>query len=226
MSKAFFQKYKLLSTLLLMVVISVVLLAIIFGGLSLFTRHNHSIRVPKVKGIPFDKACHRLEDSDLRYEVIDSVYVEDVAPGTVLDVIPAEGSEIKPNRIVFLTVKAFYPQQMIIPNVSNVSERQARATLLSIGFSKISVKYVSGSHDNLAQAIQLTNGKEVAPGTRLFITTPLVLLVSKSLEGSGGEEEIVSDIAMEDPLIQGENPTTGTQPSSSQGELDDDESWW
>lgn len=222
---SFLRKHPLLATLILIPTISVAIVLVIMLGLGIFTRHNQSVKVPKVYGLPFEQVCKILDENNLRYEVVDSVYADGIAPGTVLEITPKEGSEIKPNRLVFLTMKAFYPKQVVIPDVSNVSERQARAVLGSLGFPNIHIQYTQGSHDDLVQCVKLRNGKAVKPGTRLFLNTPLIVVVSQSPEGHHQEDEVFGNdfgLPSESDSISNKRNTAPT----GNGDLDDDESWW
>lgn len=177
----FFRRFPILANLLVMVVISLV---IIISSLFLFdtyTLHNKSITIPKVENLPIDKAVTLLEESNLSYEVVDSVFTLDKTPGTVLDIVPFEGSTVKPHRTVYLTVVARGKPQQSIPTLENLSMRQAKATLEALGFTSLSIRYIPGDFPDLVQYVSATNGGRLTPGQKVSIDTPLTLVVSSNI---------------------------------------------
>ncbi|MDL2222383.1 PASTA domain-containing protein, partial [Parabacteroides sp. OttesenSCG-928-N08] len=61
--------------------------------------------------------------------MIDSVFSKDVAPGSVVELVPKAGSKVKEGRIVFVTINALTAQMGRIPEVEDLSFRQAYALL-------------------------------------------------------------------------------------------------
>ena len=110
-----------------MVVISILVLFVVFLLMHLYTRHGKAVTVPELKGLSFEEAIEKLDDAGLNYEVVDSNYVEDMKPGTVFETLPEAGSRVKPRRIIFLTINAFYPRTIAIPEVEGQSARHANA---------------------------------------------------------------------------------------------------
>lgn len=61
----------------------VVACALVFGTLKWldsYTRHNEAVVVPDVKGLGMEEAAEFFKNSNLRYNVIDSVFSKDVKP--------------------------------------------------------------------------------------------------------------------------------------------------
>lgn len=160
-----------------MAVASCVLLFVVLKWLDQYTHHNEAVVVPDVKGLELDEAAAFLHNNHLRYNVIDSVYSKDVAPGSVVELVPAAGSKVKEGRIVFVTINAMTAQMAIIPEVEDLSFRQAYALLKSRGFTTIEIKYVPGLYKDLAIAVEV-NGEEIPYGDRIHLTAPLTLTVS------------------------------------------------
>ncbi len=167
-----------------MILASVLIVVLALLWMNLFTRHGSSVEIPDIYGLPESEAVRLLDKADLRYEVIDSVYTTEVPKGAVYDLSPKAGSKVKAGRIIFLTLNATSPRNGVIPSLVDVSERQARARLLSIGFEHITPSYVAGSFDDLVLGVQSLSGQTLAPGTRIPLSTPLVLLVSVATSDS------------------------------------------
>ena len=167
-----------------MILASVLIVVLALLWMNRFTRHGSSVEIPDIYGLPESEAVRLLDKADLRYEVIDSVYTTEVPKGAVYDLSPKAGSKVKAGRIIFLTLNATSPRNGVIPSLVDVSERQARARLLSIGFEHITPSYVAGSFDDLVLGVQSLSGQTLAPGTRIPLSTPLVLLVSVATSDS------------------------------------------
>ena len=87
-------------------------------------------------------------------------------PGTVLDQDPASGSKVKENRTIYLTINATQPPDVKMPDLVDVSFRQAEAMLQSFGLVVGDVIYRSDLAKN-AVLQQLYKNKSIKPGTML-----------------------------------------------------------
>ncbi|GHU91287.1 PASTA domain-containing protein [Bacteroidia bacterium] len=154
-----------------------VLVIITLWGISIYTQHGRAVVVPDVKGLQVEEAAPFLEKSTLRYEVIDSSFIRNAAPGSIVEMKPQAGTKVKENRIIYLTINAFSTQTFTIPEVKDLSQRQAVAMLSAIGFERLSVEPVDGVYRDLVVGL-MANGKEVNAGDKLPANSRLVLLVS------------------------------------------------
>ena len=67
--------------LLLVIVVSCGVVYGVLAWLDSYTRHNQAVVVPDVKGMKLEDAAEFFGNNKLRYNVIDSVFSKDVAPG-------------------------------------------------------------------------------------------------------------------------------------------------
>lgn len=170
---------------LLMIVVGCALIYGTLAWLDYYTRHNEAVIVPDVKGLSMNEAKSFLDNTGLRYNVIDSVFSNDVAPGAIVEVVPEPGSKVKEGRIVFVTINALTAQMAIIPEVADLSFRQAYALLRSLGFKNIEVKFVPGDYKDLAVGVE-RNAQMINRGERVPLASTLTLIISN------GEKEIDS----------------------------------
>lgn len=175
-----------------------VLVLIIFGTLKWldnYTHHNETVVVPDVKGLTIEDAVSFFENNGLRYDIIDSVFSKDVAPGTIVDVKPSAGAKVKEGRIVFITLNAQSAQMEVIPDVEDMSFRQAYALLRARGFESIETEYVPGDFKDLVIAVEL-RGRVLKSGEKVPLTSPLILKVSN------GEDEVLPEdsLGLEEPV--------------------------
>ena len=163
-----------------------ILWGLIYGTLvwlDIYTRHNEAVVIPDVKGMTIEEAAPFLAEKGIRYNIIDSVFSKDVDPGAIVEIVPTPGSKVKEGRIVFVTINANTSQMACIPEVQDLSFRQAYALLTSIGFKAIEVKYVAGDYKDLAIGVEW-NGKILEEGQHVPLNAHLTLVVSGGFEES------------------------------------------
>lgn len=167
----------------------VLLLIIVFGvlaWLNSYTRHGKQVEIPDVRGLQMAEAAAFFEQRSLRYEVIDSIFVKNKKPGSILETAPPVGTHVKEGRTIYITLNAHTARMLLVPVVKDMSQRQALAMLNSLGFDNVEVKLVSGPYKDLVLGLE-ARGKEVEPGARMEADVPLYLLVSL------GDREVVAE---------------------------------
>lgn len=196
---------QLVKSLLLMVVITGVLIALSLFGLNTYTKHGEAVAVPSVKGMQIEEAASLLKQASLAYEVIDSIYLTDGTPGAITDQIPEGGSNVKKDRVIFLTMQAKSVEMVTIPVLKDFSQRQAIATLHSLGFKNISINEVASAYRGLVIDVSY-KGQSIEITSKIPKGAPLTLTV-----GAGGEVlidsliDIIPDMKPED--LYKENPS-------------------
>lgn len=167
--------------MLMMIGAFVGLVIIVLFLLNFYTKHNESITVPTVKGLQVQDAAGILESSDLRYEISDSIFQAEGAPGSIIEQIPKEQSKVKKGRTVFLVIKAKGVQLVSVPELKDYSRRQAEAQLASLGFNKVTIQEVPAAYKGLVISISY-RGKQLTPNQKIPKGSPLVMTV-----GAGGD---------------------------------------
>ncbi|MFN5295815.1 MAG: PASTA domain-containing protein [Flavobacteriales bacterium] len=74
-----------------------------------YTDHGQYVSVPELKGLSTEEAIKALQERNLDYLVIDSIYDRKAVPGSVFDQSPAFESQVKEGRQVFLTIYRLSP---------------------------------------------------------------------------------------------------------------------
>ena len=177
MGKKSFFKNIYVKNLLGLVLVSVLLLFAVLTGLKRYTQHGKAVEVPDVKGISVENAEPFFTGKNLNFAIIDSVFIKNATPGSILETIPPVGSMVKQGRTIYLKVVTYQPQLIAIPNVKDVSQRQSMAMLRSLGFENIDVKPVPGAYKDLVLGIEC-RGIAMETGQRIPANMPLTLLVS------------------------------------------------
>lgn len=120
------------SNLIAAIITVAVILFVAFFSLRYYTKHGQGLNVPALKGLSFSQAVSKLEGLGLRYEV-DSVYIQDTPPGTVIDQDPNANTFVKDNRTIYLTVSMNTAPNVKFPDVEFKPFSQARAIIDSYG---------------------------------------------------------------------------------------------
>lgn len=227
--RSFYKRFPILTHLFIMALLSALILFAIFFFLDRYTRHGATVTVPAVVGLSLNEANESIEAVNLSCEVVDSIYTLDRTPGSILEVVPHEGSLVKPHRTVYLTIVAKEKPQQVIPEVTNMSMRQAKATLEGLGFRTILVKYIPGEFDNLTQMVCNKQGKAFAAGERVSLDEELIIVVSSNNVDHPDvslDEELQWLLAPDSlDYRQPKEKETEQQPIEEEP-LSEEESWW
>ncbi|MBR6749305.1 MAG: PASTA domain-containing protein [Bacteroidaceae bacterium] len=195
----FLKNHRIITTLLLMLLVTIILFIGLNIWLNSYTRHNDATQLPSVKYMTVDEATHILQRYNLRYEIIDSIYNEKAAPGIVMDQIPAPDSKVKEGRVIYLTINAFSPRTIKLPHIINSSVRQAKAQLQSLGFRNIEIQYQPSPYKDLVLNVKHDN-KTVSGGEQVEATAHIVLVVGKG-QSNTNEYVSMSDTLQEEETI-------------------------
>lgn len=172
--------------LLAMFLIIVAIAAGIWIGLERYTMHGVEITVPNVKGMRVYDARQTLERQGLVAVVTDSGYNKTLPSGTVLEQTPANNSQVKPGREIYLTINTTRTPTLPMPDIAdNSSLREAEARLTAMGFKLSPCEYVDGERD-WVYGVKY-RGKNIFGGDRIPIDAELTLQVGS---GSFGDDSL------------------------------------
>lgn len=130
-----------------------------------YTNYNEGVTVPDVTKISLDEATSLLDDYGLRHEVLDrrahSAYPADY----IIDQSPSPQQIVKPNRKIYLTVNTAQTPQTVVPDVVNMSLRNAEIQLENHGLVVGTKSYESSRFRNTILRQSVAPGDTVDRGT-------------------------------------------------------------
>ena len=138
-----------LKQLVIAALISLLLFVVTLVNLRIFTRHGKSVQVPDITGYNQAQVERIITEKELRYEIIDSIYTQDVLKGTVYDQIPSAGSFVKKNRKIFVVINAKTQEMVAMPSLENESFRQAKVLIAQSGLKVGKVTFVVSEYKDL-----------------------------------------------------------------------------
>ncbi|MCE1198701.1 MAG: PASTA domain-containing protein [Marinilabiliales bacterium] len=187
--KEFFLSKIFRKHLLAALLLTVVLLWLTIVILSFYTHKGESLPVPDFSGLTLSEAKAMGKKMDLRFEIEDSVFKANRRPGTVLMQNPGPGRKIKSGRLIYLTLVSAIPGQEEVPQLTDISLRQARVLLESKGFTIGKIDFIPSEFNDLVLE-QKCKGIPITPGTRLDNGSVIDLVVGQS---AGNGETTIPD---------------------------------
>jgi len=174
LSKTFFKNMGVALLILLTLLLATQLV------LKIYTGHGKEITVPDFTGLPIqevDKICYQ---KGLLWLIQDSVYVREVAGGTVMEQYPAPGATVKNRRKVFLTTNAYFAESIKMPKAYDMPLRQAQRILQNAGLVIEAYEYLPYFAENYVQD-QKIKGVTVHEGVQVPKGTGITLVIGQGL---------------------------------------------
>ena len=187
--KDFFQPHRIGFHLLLAFGITLVIALIIFFLLKVYTRHGDEIAMPNFIGKDANSLIEDTLSKDFIIEVSESVFDKKAIPGTVLKQNPNHKEMVKKGRKVYLTVASNQPPTVKMPQLQDVSLRQAEIMLKAKGLELGTIIYKPSPYEN-AVLEQLYKGRAIAPGADIDMGEIITLVVGKDIDGLPSDSTI------------------------------------
>lgn len=166
--------------------ITILLLVLSMLAIRIYTDHGDSVEIPDLKGKTTREVSALLSNLDLRIEIRDSVYSSETPPGTVIDQFPKPGMKVKENRTVFITLCASSQEMIPMPQLTDISYRQAINLTESSGLIAGNIEYKPSEFPNLVLE-QKINGINVPVGERVPKGSVVDLVLGTDSNGETSE---------------------------------------
>ena len=164
----------------LAIIIAFGIIMILLIWLNFYTRHGQARPVPDFFGLTMEETAKVAKKSKMRYQIIDSVYTTLVPRGCIAEQNPKPGFKVKKWRNISLTINAFRPEMVAIPDLTHLPVKQAVALIESSGLV-LGIKTYKPDLSINEVLIQLHNGKEIAPNDSLQKGSVIDLVLGKGL---------------------------------------------
>lgn len=175
----FLTKKKFYLHLAIIILLSLIIAWAAFKSLDSYTRHGEVYSVPDFRGQYFRTVIEQ-NNQLFKFVLLDSVYQKGAASGSIIQQDPLPGSRVKQGRNIYYVIVAETPERVIMPNLRNLSIRQAAVRLENAGLNINELIYVDHFARN-AVIEQQYNGEVIEPGTEIFKGSNIDLLL-----GNGG----------------------------------------
>jgi len=195
---------------------ALVFLFLLFGftykWLDSYSNHGSTVTVPDLRGLKFSTAENFLKDKALRIKIADSsVFDLEKPPGTVIEQDPVPSEKVKENRTIYLSITKTTPPKIKMPNLTDVSYRQAEAILISYGLKAGQITYKPDLCKNCVLSFEV-NGKHLKPGEELSKGTVIDLIVGDGFGNTKVNVPQLYGLSLDEALfvLKGSSLNTGS----------------
>lgn len=160
----------------LALLVSIILVVLSMQWLRSSTNHGEFVAVPDLSKLSVMEMREAIENAGLRYEVLDSAnYNPDYPKFSIIEQNPLAGNKVKKNRKIYVTVNPSGYKKVTIPNIIQVTQRNASSMLQAVGLEVERVTYVDELGKDMVYYIK-HKGKNVSPGDKLPKTSRIELI--------------------------------------------------
>lgn len=137
----------------------------------------------------------------LKGVIADSVFDSYSRPGSVVEQVPVPGARIKTGGSVYVTIVAYSPKLVTVPDFYNVSVRQARSMFAGLGIAQVREVPVLSEYAGLVLGAKF-NGVDLQPGARIPISSVITLEVGTGMNTIEEEDSIYDPEAIDNVIDQ------------------------
>lgn len=182
-----FLKSKLFrKNLLAAVGITALLLIINMYAIRIYTDHGHSVVIPDLRGKSSTEINNIVNRLQLHVAIRDSIYSREAAPGTVVDQYPKPGMKVKKNRTIDVTLCAVSQEMIRMPQLTDISYRQALNLMESAGLLAGNIEYKASEFPDLVLE-QKISGENIPIGKLVPKGSMVDLVVGSNSIGENSE---------------------------------------
>jgi eukaryotic-like serine/threonine-protein kinase len=157
------------------VILTIVLFLAVVVSLRAYTRHGKAYVVPNLEGMTLNQMKENEADRVFKFVVTDSVYDNSLVPGSVIKQSPSPGSKAKEGRTIYLTTVSYTPKMSIMPELKDLTVRQAITTLKTSGLKIRKLLFTNYFAGNSVLG-QYYNGDTLIAGTKILEGSEIDLL--------------------------------------------------
>lgn len=166
-----------LKQLLLAFLIALGLIIFSLRMLDKWTHNGQTQAVPDLRHLPLAVVDTLLQSQQLRYEVLDSAkYDPSLPPLAVIEQNPLAGDQVKTNRKIYLTLNPSDYRKVTVPNIIQITKRNAASILQSVGLTVGEISYRNAIGKDMVLELRY-EGRKIAPGTVLPKTTAIDIVL-------------------------------------------------
>ncbi len=140
------------------------------------TNHGEFVEVPDFSKMSVMEMREAVENAGLRYQVLDSSnYNPEFPRFSILEQNPPAGNKVKSNRKIYFTVNPSGYKKVTVPDIIQVTQRNARTMLHAVGLDVQRVTYIDELGKDMVYRMKY-KGKHIKPGDKLPKTSKIELV--------------------------------------------------
>ena len=158
------------------------LILITLLGIKIYTRHGIELELPDFTGQSYEEVVYNPQYDDYEFFILDSVYNPKRKNGEIIEQKPAAKEFVKSGRKIYLTLAVTEPPLVSMPDLVNLSFRQAESNIKKLGLKMNPPIYKASLYEN-AVLEQLYKGRTIEAGTEIKMGESVTLVVGKKTSG-------------------------------------------
>jgi beta-lactam-binding protein with PASTA domain len=156
-------------------------LGFLYRWLDSYTDHGNSVSVPDLRGMNIKAMNGFLRGKNLNYKIADSsAYMLETKPGTIIEQDPRPDEKVKHGRTIYLTITRSEAPMVKLPQLKDVSLRQAEAILAAAGLRMGEQIFKPDLAKNAVLSMMI-KGRELKAGTEVPKGSAIDLIVGDGL---------------------------------------------
>ncbi len=157
--------------------LAVVLLSfLVLKWLKSSTNHGEFVEVPDFSKMSVMEMRDAVEQAGLRYQILDSSnYNPEYPRFSILEQNPPAGNKVKSNRKIYFTVNPSGYKKVTVPDIIQVTQRNASSMLRAVGLDVQRVTYIDELGKDMVYNMK-HRGKYIKPGDKLPKTSKIELI--------------------------------------------------
>jgi len=153
-----------------------ILVLLLLTWLKSTTNHGELVEVPDFSKMSVMDMREAIDEADLRYEVLDSAnYNPNYPRFSIIEQNPKAGNSVKEGRKIYFTVNPSGYKKVTVPNVIQVTQRNAQSMLRAVGLDVQRVTYVDEIGKDMVYYVKY-KGKRITEGQKLPKTSKVELV--------------------------------------------------
>ncbi|KUF39350.1 PASTA domain-containing protein [Myroides marinus] len=161
------------------------------------TNHGEKIEVPNLIKLDTDQAKQLLEKNELDMVILDTLdYDKDFPPLSIIEQDPAPKTGVKTNRKIYVKINASGFGKVKLPNLEELTYRQALSTIKSLGLKEGTITYQTYIGKDVVLKVY-QNGKVLREGDKVAKESRIDFVLGDGRAGMS-EEELDVAPAVED----------------------------
>ena len=154
----------------------VVLSFLVLQWLKSSTNHGEFVEVPDLAKMSVSEMRKVIEETKLRYEVLDSANFNPNYPRfSIIEQNPPAGNKVKENRKIYVTVNPSGYKKVTVPKIIQVTQRNATSMLRAVGLDVQRVTYIDQLGKDMVYYIKY-KGKRINEGDKIPKTSKIELI--------------------------------------------------
>lgn len=176
----------------------VIALFVLMFSLRSCTNHGETVTIPTLVGINVDEAITMAENEGFVCEVIDTLIIDSLPKGVVVEQSPAKESQVKVGRTIYIKINTATDVYIDMPDFRGMQYKTLAVELQNKNLKLGTIKYKKDKDIKNIVLEQNYNGREIKPGTQIKRGSRIDFVIAGKDPNSKQEDEEEGELVDDD----------------------------